>query len=203
MRFKGSHGVFAPSALRYPKRTSRCSLARSFRPLRVLRLAASATGGARLRTPYPSPVAGEGPPIPITACSAYSLGSVTFCYWFAVVPNKIRRRHLGSVSAALYGRCFRTVCIQPQFSGKGVLGRSPKRVLVWGPGGTQGPLGKGGAAERWRVTPSVSGVTRHGAQPATTRTYKSRAPAASRTGFAPRRRRPPIWLKNSFSHFSP
>ena len=79
MRSKGSHGVFAPYALRYPKRTSRCSLARSFRPLRVLRLAASATGGARLRTPYPSPVAGEGPSGQITACSNFRLGSVTFC----------------------------------------------------------------------------------------------------------------------------
>ena len=79
------------------------------------------------------------------------------------------------------------VRIQPQFSGKGVLGHSPKRVLVWGPGGTQGPLGKGGAAERWMVTPSVSWVTRHGAQPATTRTHKRNAPAASHTGFAPRK----------------
>ena len=79
MRSKGSHGVFAPSALRYPKRTSRCSLARSFRPLRVLRLAASATGGARLRTPYPSPVAGEGPSGQIAAYSGLRLGSVTFC----------------------------------------------------------------------------------------------------------------------------
>ena len=182
-------GVFAPSALRYPKRTSRCSLARSFRPLRVLRLAASATGGARLRTPYPSPAAGEGPPIPITACSAYSLGSVTFCYWFAVVPNKIRRRHLESVSS-------RSLAV------RGSWGTAPSVFWYGAPGGTQGPLGKGGAAERWRVTPSVSGVTRHGAQPATTRTYKSRAPAAIRTGFAPRRRRPPIWLKNPFSHFS-
>ena len=58
---KVAAGASAPTALRYPKRTSLCSLARSFRPLRVLRLAASATGGARLRTPYPSPVAGEGP----------------------------------------------------------------------------------------------------------------------------------------------
>ena len=182
-------GVFAPSALRYPKRTSRCSLARSFRPLRVLRLAASATGGARLRTPYPSPAAGEGPPIPITACSAYSLGSVTFCYWFAVVPNKIRRRHLESVSS-------RSLAV------RGSWGTAPSVFWYGAPGGTQGPPGKGGAAERWRVTPSVSGVTRHGAQPATTRTYKSRAPAAIRTGFAPRRRRPPIWLKNPFSHFS-
>ena len=54
----------------------------------------------------------------------------------------------------------------------------------WGPGGTQGPLGKGGAAERWRVTPSVSGVTRHGAQPATTRTHKRNASAASGANYA-------------------
>ena len=162
--------------------------------------------------PFPSPAAGEGPSIPITACSVYNLGSVTFCYWFAVVPNKIRRRHLESVSAAPYGSTFQLslkspIRIQPQLKRYGVLGHSPKRVLVWGPGGTQGPPGKGGAAERWRVTPSVSGVTRHGAQPATTRTYKSRAPAAIRTDrhllvTPPRRRRPPIWLKNPFSHFS-
>ena len=29
-------------------------------------------------------------------------------------PNKMRRRHLESVSAALYGRCFCIVRIQPQ-----------------------------------------------------------------------------------------
>ena len=58
---KVAAGASAPTALRCPKKSSRCSLARFFRPLRVLRLAASATGGARLRTPYPSPVAGEGP----------------------------------------------------------------------------------------------------------------------------------------------
>ena len=67
------------AALRCPKISSRCSLARFFRPLRVLRLAASATGGARLRTPYPSPVAGEGPSGQITACSNFRLGSVTLC----------------------------------------------------------------------------------------------------------------------------
>ena len=176
---KVAAGASAPSALRYPKRTSRCSLARSFRPLRVLRLAASATGGARLPTPFPSPAAGEGPPIPITACSVYSLGSVTFCYWFAVVPNKIRRRHLESVSAALYGRC------QASFVSS--------RSLA--------------ARESWGTAPSVSWVTRHGAQPVTTRTRKSRAPAAIRTDrhllvTPPRRRRPPIWLKNHFSNFS-
>ena len=42
----------------------------------------------------------------------------------------MRRRHLKSVSAAPYGRCQSIVRIQPQLSGKGVLGRSPKRVLV-------------------------------------------------------------------------
>ena len=202
MRFKGSHGVFAPSALRYPKRTSRCSLARFFRPLRVLRLAASATGGARLRTPYPSPAAGEGPSGQVTSGSNFRLGIMPSCYWFAVVPNKIRRRHLESVSAALYGRCQASFVSSRSLAGRGSWGTAPSVFWYGAPGGTQGPPGKGGAAERWRVIYPIGIATRHGAQPATTRTYKSRAPAASRTGFAPRRRRPPIWLKNSFSHFS-
>ena len=78
---------------------------------------------------------------------------------------------------------------------RGSWGIAPSVFWYGAPGGTQGPPGKGGAAERWRVTPSVSWVTRHGAQPATTRTYKSRAPAASRTSChppvtPPRRRRP-------------
>ena len=60
IRSKVAAGASAPSALRCPKKSSRCSLARFFRPLRVLRLAASATGGARLRTPYPLPRCGEG-----------------------------------------------------------------------------------------------------------------------------------------------
>ena len=46
----------------------------------------------------------------------------------------MRRRHLESVSAALYGSTFQhllksSIRIQPQLSGKGVLGHSPKRVL--------------------------------------------------------------------------
>ena len=135
MRSKGSHGAFAPSALRCPKKSSRCSLARFFRPLRVLRLAASATGGARLRTPYPSPAAGEGPSGQIAACSTRRLGSVTSCYRFAVTPHKMRRRHLESVSAAPYGSTFQhllksPIRIQPQLSVRGGLGHSPKRVLV-------------------------------------------------------------------------
>ena len=41
------------TALRCPKKSSHYSLARFFRPLRILRLASSATGGARLRIPIP------------------------------------------------------------------------------------------------------------------------------------------------------
>ena len=132
---KVAAGASAPSALRCPKKSSRCSPARFFRPLRVLRLAASATGGARLRTPYPSPAAGEGPSIQIVACSTHRLGIMTSCYRFTVSPHKMRRRHLESVSAAPYGSTFQLslkspIRIQPQLSGKGVLGHSPKRVLV-------------------------------------------------------------------------
>ena len=114
IRSKGSHGVSAPTALRCPKKSLRCSLARFFRPLRVLRLAASATGGARLRTPYPSPAAGEGASIQTAAYPTRRLGSVTSCYRFAVTQHKMRRRHLESVSAAPYGRCFCIVRIPPQ-----------------------------------------------------------------------------------------
>ena len=64
----------------------------------------------------------------------------------------------------------------------GVLGQSPKRVLWYrAPGGTRGPLGKGGAAERWRVAYPIGIATRHGAKPATTHTSKRNATAASRT----------------------
>ena len=50
-------------------------------------------------------------------------------------PNKMRRRHLESVSAAPYGSAFQhllksPIRIQPQLSEKGVLGHSPKRILV-------------------------------------------------------------------------
>ena len=86
---KVAAGASAPSALRCPKKSSRCSLARFFRPLRVLRLAASATGGARLRTPYPSPAAGEGPSGQIAARSTHRLGIMTSCYRFAETKLKI------------------------------------------------------------------------------------------------------------------
>ena len=123
-------------------------------------------------TPFPSPAAGEGPSGQIAACSTRRLGSVTSCYRFAVTQHKMRRRPLESVSSR-------------SLSVRGSWGTAPSVFWYGVPGGTQGPLGKGGAAERWRVTPSVSWVTRHGAQPATTRTHKRNAPAASRTGFAP------------------
>ena len=94
---KVAAGASAPSALRCPKKSSRCSPARFFRPLRVLRLAASATGGARLRTPYPSPVAGEGPSGQIAACSTHRLDSVTSCNRFAGTKLKCA---CGSLSAS-------------------------------------------------------------------------------------------------------
>ena len=67
---------------------------------------------------------------------------------------------------------------------RGSWGTAPSVFWYGAPGGTRGPLGKGGAAERWRVTPSVSWVTRHGAKPATTRAYKSRPPPGRRTVYA-------------------
>ena len=99
---------------------------------------------------------------------------------FLLHPNQMRRRHLESVSSR-------------SLSVRGSWSAAPSVFWYGAPGGTRGPLGKGGAAERWRVTPSVSGVTRHGAQPATTRTHKRNASAASRTDchppVTPRRRR--------------
>ena len=51
----GRRLIFRPikvlTALRCPKKSSHYSFARFFRPLRILRLASSATGGARLRIP--------------------------------------------------------------------------------------------------------------------------------------------------------
>ena len=142
-------GRICPTALRCPKKSSRCSLARFFRPLRVLRLAASATGGAQLRTPYPSPVAGEGPSGQIAAYPTHSLDSVTSCYRFAVTPIKCAavtlRAYLRRRTDDVY-----IVRIQPQLKRYGALGHSPKRVLVWGPRRDARPAGErrsGGALE--------------------------------------------------------
>ena len=87
-------------------------------------------------SPFPSPAAGEGD-------SIYNL------------YIKMRRRHLESVSAAPYESTFQhllksPIRIQPQLKRKGVLGHSPKRVLVWGPRRDARPAGErrsGGALE--------------------------------------------------------
>ena len=86
-------------------------------------------------------------------------------------PHKMRRRHLESVSSR-------------SLSVRGSWGAAPSVFWYGAPGGSQGPLGKGGAAERWRVVYPIGIATRHGAQPATTHTSKRNDPAASRTGFA-------------------
>ena len=80
---------------------------------------------------------------------------MTSCYRFAVTQHKMRRRHLESVSAAPYGSTFQhllksPIRIQPQLKRKGVLGHSPKCVLVWGPRRDARPAGErrsGGALE--------------------------------------------------------
>ena len=117
-------------------------------------------------TPFPSPAAGEGPSGQIAACSTRRLGSVTSCYRFAVTQHKMRRRHLESVSSR-------------SLSVRGSWGTAPSVFWYGVPGGTQGPLGKGGAAERWRVAYPIGIATRHGAKPATTHTSKRNASAAS------------------------
>ena len=76
---------------------------------------------------------------------------------------------------------------------RGSWGTAPSAFWYGAPGGTQGPLGKGGAAERWRVVYPIGIATRYGAQPATTRAYKSRPPPGRRAcchpPATPRRRR--------------
>ena len=99
-------------------------------------------------------------------------------------PHKMRRRHLESVFAAPYERCFASSVSSRSLSVRGSWGTAPSVFWYGAPGGTQGPLGKGGAAKRWRVAYPIGIATRHGAQPATTHTSKRNASAASRTGFA-------------------
>ena len=91
---------------------------------------------------------------------------------FLLGPNKMRRRHLESVSS-------RSLALGRSW------GAAPSVFWYGAPGGSQGPPGKGGAAERWRVVYPIGIATRYGAKPATTRAYKSRPPPGRRTGFAP------------------
>ena len=83
----------------------------------------------------------------------------------------MRRRHLESVSSR-------------SLSVRGAWGTAPSAFWYGAHGGTQGPLGKGGAAERWRVAYPIEIATRHGAKPATTRAYKSRPSPGRRTVYA-------------------
>ena len=97
---------------------------------------------------------------------------VDFQFGSCSIQNKMRRRHLESVSS-------RSLSVRESW------GTVPSAFWYGAPGGTQGPLGKGRAAERWRAVYPIGIATRHGAKPATTRTYKSRPPPGRRTGFAP------------------
>ena len=91
----------------------------------------------------------------------------------------MRRRHLESVSSRSLAK-------------RGSWGIAPSVFWYGIPGGTQGPLGKGGAAKRWRVVYPIGIATLYGAKPATTHTSKRNAPPARRTdrhlAVTPRRR---------------
>ena len=180
MRFKGSlrqHLPPPPCGTRKELRAARllvlfdrCGCSASLHP------PLAALGSA---PPTPPPLRGRGRLSQLLLVQLIVLTSCLPAIGLQKLHIKMRRRHLESVSAALYRRC------QASFVSS--------RSLA--------------ARESWGTAPSVSWATRHGAQPATTRTYKSRAPAAIRTDrhllvTPPRRRRPPIWLKNPFSHFS-
>ena len=109
-------------------------------------------------------------------------------------PHKMRRRHLESVSSR-------------SLSVRGSWGAATSVFWYGAPGGTRGPLGKGGAAERWRVVYPIGIATRHGAKPATTRTHKRNAPPARRTGrhpaVTPRRRQATTNSHNKSQSHSP
>ena len=84
----------------------------------------------------------------------------------------------------MYLRCctddaFASFVSSRSLSVRGSWGTAPSVFWYGVPGGTQGPLGKGGAAERWRVAYPIGIATRHGAKPATTHTSKRNASAAS------------------------
>ena len=109
-------------------------------------------------------------------------------------PHKMRRRHLESVFSR-------------SLSVRGSWGAAPSVFWYGAPGGSQGPPGKGGVAERWRVAYPIGIATRHGAKPATTRTHKRNAPPARRTGrhpaVTPRRRQATTNSHNKSQSHSP
>ena len=105
------------------------------------RCAPKAAAGVFAPTLFPSPVAGEGPSGQIAACSIHRLGSMTFCYRFAVTPHKMRRRHLESVSSR-------------SLSVRGSLGTAPSAFWYGAPGGAQDLVGRGGCTAAGRTAQS-------------------------------------------------
>ena len=130
--------------------------------------------------PTPSPAAGEGPSGQIAARSTRRLDSVTFCYWFAVTPIKCAAGTLRAYLRRCTDDAKASFVSSRSLSVRGSWGTAPSVFWYGAPGGTQGPLGKGGVAERWRVVYPIGIATRYGAKPATTRTYKSRPPPGRR-----------------------
>ena len=131
-------------------------------------------------TLFPSPAAGEGPSGQIAACSTHSLDSVTSCYRFAVTPIKCAAGTLRAYLRRRTDDALASFVSSRSLAARGSWGTAPSVFWYGAPGGTQGPLGKGGAAKRWRVVYPIGIATRHGAKPATTRAYKSSPPPGRR-----------------------
>ena len=155
----------------------------------------------------PSPAAGEGPSGQIAACSIHRLGSVTFCYRFAVTKLKCAAGTLRAYLRRCTNDAKASFVSSRSLAARGSWGTAPSVFWYGAPGGTQGPPGKGGAAERWRVVYPIGIATRHGAKPATTRTHKRNAPPARRTGrhpaVTPRRRQATTNSHNKSQSHSP
>jgi hypothetical protein len=157
-------------------------------------------------TLFPSPAAGEGPSGQIAAYPTHSLDSVTSCYRFAVTPIKCAAGTLRAYLRRRTDDAFASFVSSRSLSVRGSWGTAPSVFWYGAPSGAQGPPGKGGAAERWRVAYPIGIATRHGAQPATTRTHKRNATPARRTYYAlykaTRRRQATTNLfQNSFASF--
>ena len=129
--------IAVPPALRCPKKSSHYSFARFFRPLRILCLASSATGGARLRIPLPR----DSPP------SQALTPRERHPRFLIARPSEPLSRHRergwgerADTPVATLGAILCAVRIEfrlppkfnpyPALQATGVLGQSPKRVLV-------------------------------------------------------------------------
>ncbi len=157
--------------------------------------------------PGPSPVAGEGPSGQTAAYPTHRLDIMTSCYRFAVTPIKCAAGTLRAYLRRRTDDAFASFVSRRSLSVRGSWGTAPSVFWHGAPGGSQGPPGKGGAAERWRVVYPIGIATRHGAKPATTRTHKRNAPPARRTGrhpaVTPRRRQATTNSHNKSQSHSP